>query len=188
MSARSHARAGDVAWGRMTKVNGELFALTYGAMVKRLLEDHSEIDEVNEHLEKMGYNIGIRLVDEFLAKSGLPPCSGFVETAEVVAKVAFRMFLGVTADVTGWNPEGTVFSLLLADNPLAEFVELPRQYRTLSYSNILCGVLRGALEMIQYRVEVQFVRDVLRGDDVNELRVELKEIMNEEMSEEYKED
>eukprot|EP00968_Pinguiococcus_pyrenoidosus_P022728 scaffold3349_cov246-Pinguiococcus_pyrenoidosus.AAC.7 len=43
MSARSHARAGDVAWGRMTKVNGELFALTYGAMVKRLLEDHSEV-------------------------------------------------------------------------------------------------------------------------------------------------
>eukprot|EP00968_Pinguiococcus_pyrenoidosus_P022729 scaffold3349_cov246-Pinguiococcus_pyrenoidosus.AAC.8 len=38
----------------------------------------------------MGYNIGIRLVDEFLAKSGLPPCSGFVETAEVVAKVRRR--------------------------------------------------------------------------------------------------
>mmetsp|Transcript_19896 Transcript_19896/g.60255 ORF Transcript_19896/g.60255 Transcript_19896/m.60255 type:complete len:159 (-) Transcript_19896:321-797(-) len=148
MASRSAQRAGDVAWARTPKVNGELFALTYGAMVKRLVEDYTEIDEVNEQLEKMGYNIGIRLVDEFLAKAGLPPCQGFQETAEVIAKVAFRMFLGVAADVTSWNSEATAFSLLLADNPLAEFVELPRQYKTLCYSNVLCGVVRGALEMV----------------------------------------
>ena len=28
---------------------------------------------------------------------------------------------------------------------LAEFVELPEQYSSLAYSNMLCGVLRGAL-------------------------------------------
>lgn len=28
------------------------------------------------------------------------------------------MFLGVTADVTSWNGDGTAFSLLLYDNPL----------------------------------------------------------------------
>jgi hypothetical protein len=37
------------------------------------------------------------------------------------------------------------------ENPLADFVELPDDGRAqdeLWYSNILCGVLRGALEMV----------------------------------------
>ena len=34
-----------------------------------------------------GYNIGIRLVDEFLAKSQLGRCRGLRETADIVAQV-----------------------------------------------------------------------------------------------------
>jgi hypothetical protein len=37
----------------------------------------------------------------------------------------------------------------LADNPLADFVELPPAYATdLRYSNLVCGAVRGALEMV----------------------------------------
>ncbi|CAN0352035.1 unnamed protein product, partial [Ectocarpus sp. 12 AP-2014] len=50
------------------------------------------------------------------------------------------------------------------------FVELPPQYSGLLYSNLLCGVIRGALEMVQMKVSCRCVRDVLRGDDVNEIR------------------
>ena len=32
---------------------------------------------------------------------------------------------------------------------LTEFVELPPQYSGLLYSNLLCGVIRGALEMVR---------------------------------------
>lgn len=38
-------------------------------------------------LEKMGYNIGLRLIDEFLAKSGINACQDFRDTCEVIAKV-----------------------------------------------------------------------------------------------------
>lgn len=34
-----------------------------------------------------GYNIGVRLIDEFLAKSNVSRCVDFKETAEVIAKV-----------------------------------------------------------------------------------------------------
>ena len=37
-----------------------------------------------------GYNIGVRLIDEFLAKSNVSRCIDFRETADVIAKVLFR--------------------------------------------------------------------------------------------------
>ena len=40
---------------------------------------------------------------------------------------------------------------ILEDNPLTDFVELPEQLGALKYSNLLCGVIRGALEMVGRR-------------------------------------
>ena len=144
--------------------------------------------QVNEQLEKMGHNIGVRLVDEFLAKSGTTNCSNFKDTADVISKVAFKMFLGIVPEVTAWNKEGSAFSLIFNDNPLLDFVELPPQYQNLQYCNILCGVIKGALEMVQLQVVCNFVRDTLKGDEVSEMRVELKGVVRQEMSEEYQED
>ena len=58
------------------------------------------------------------------------------------------MYLGVTPSVTNWSPAGDEFSLILESNPLVDFVELPDNHNVLIYSNLLCGVLRGALEMV----------------------------------------
>lgn len=38
---------------------------------------------------------------------------------------------------------------VMTDNPLADFVELPEEYRPLCYSNMLPGIIRGALEMVR---------------------------------------
>jgi hypothetical protein len=38
------------------------------------------------------------------------------------------MFLGVTAEVANFDAEGKAFSLILTENPLADFVVLPLQY------------------------------------------------------------
>ena len=107
------------------------------------------------------------------------------------------------------DPSVTIPSLD-ASTLCAECVELPPQHSQLLYSNVLCGVIRGALEMVrvqpgrpspwfsknvspyrlsqvQLRVECRFVRDVLRGDDVNEVRCELKEVLEDEMSSSYAE-
>lgn len=153
------------------KVNGELFTLTYGAMVAQLVKEYEEDDEINKQLDKMGYNIGIRLVEDFLARSGIGRCNDFRETADIISKVAFKMFLGITPVVTNWSLAGDEFSLLIESNPLTEFVELPENHPRLSYSNILCGVLRGALEMVQLEVLTWFVQDQLKGDNITELRL-----------------
>jgi hypothetical protein len=69
--------------------------------------------------ECRGYNIGIRLVDEFCAKNRVVRCKSFKETMETVGRDAFKMFLGVSAVVEGWSPDGASCSLRMPDNPLA---------------------------------------------------------------------
>lgn len=70
------------------KVNAELVTLTYGTIVAQLCSDfNSQYAEVNKQLDKMGYNIGMRLIEDFFAKSGLQRCGNFRETAETISKV-----------------------------------------------------------------------------------------------------
>ena len=58
-------------------------------------------------------------------------------------------------------------------------MELPAAYGALRYSNILCGVIRGALEMVSLRVSCTFVKDALAGDDGTEIRVVLEDVLTE---------
>jgi hypothetical protein len=135
----------------------------------------------------MGYNIGLRLIEEFLAKTGVKRCQSFRETAEVISKVGFKIFLNIQPTVENWSNDGRSCSLILPEpNPLTEFVELPmtgdsKIAKELWYSQILCGVLRGALQMVQLDCEVSFIKDSLRGDDKTEMRLRLVKILKDEV-------
>ena len=93
-------------------------------------------------LSRRGYNIGIRLIDEFLAKSKTTKCVDFRDTADKVARVGvgtplcmdrqlpkqhnrhsckscllqvgFRMFLNASAVITSWNADNTACNLVSA--------------------------------------------------------------------------
>eukprot|EP00041_Stephanoeca_diplocostata_P007848 m.113087 g.113087 ORF g.113087 m.113087 type:complete len:179 (+) comp17059_c0_seq6:152-688(+) len=162
------------------KINTELFTLTYGSLVAQLIKDYEDDDEVNKQLEKMGYNIGLRLIDDFLANSGVGKCQDFKQTVDVVTKVGFQMFLGITPTVSSWTEDGSECSIIFEENPLTTFVELPPSHPKLHFSNILCGVLRGALEMIQMRIECWFIKDELQNDSVTEMRMKLIEVMEDQ--------
>jgi hypothetical protein len=57
-------------------------------MVAQLCKDYEfNYGEVNKQLDRMGYNIGVRLIEDFLAKSSAPACSNFREVAEMISKV-----------------------------------------------------------------------------------------------------
>lgn len=164
-----------------TPQNAELFTLTYGAIVRQVLHDYEDcVEEANKKLDAMGHSIGCRLVEDFLAKTNVQRCGDFRDVVDAVAKVGLRMFLGVSARAEGWNEDETECRVVLESNPLADFVELPERYRNLSYCQMLCGVVRGALETVGRRCECDFAKDALRGDDRFELRLRHVEMIEDE--------
>mmetsp|Transcript_16242 Transcript_16242/g.31453 ORF Transcript_16242/g.31453 Transcript_16242/m.31453 type:complete len:187 (-) Transcript_16242:422-982(-) len=183
-----NARLGEACYNKLDKINAELFTLTYGALVAQLVRDLEDVDKVNEKLEDMGYNIGLRLIDELLAKSGIPRCGNFRETADIVSKVGFKMFLNIVPTVQNWNERGTECTLVFDDNPLEDFVALPSSCAGLRYCNMLCGVLRGALESVHLAVECEIIADALKGDPQTEIRMSLKHVIEDEAGEDYRED
>ena len=93
------------------KVSGELFALTYGALVSQIVKDYQNVEDVNKQLEKMGYNIGVRIIEDFLARTKEGKCTDFRDTAEKV-QMAFKMYLNVSPTVTSWSSASDEFSLI----------------------------------------------------------------------------
>lgn len=81
------------------------------------------------------------------------------------------MYLNIQPSITNWSAAGDEFSLVFDNNPLTEFVELPADMTNLRYSGIICGCIRGALEMVQLEVQCWFVQDQLKGDSSTEVRV-----------------
>ena len=133
---------------------------------------------------KRGYNIGTRLIEEFLAKSGASKCQDFKETVEWITKVGFRMFLNMTPTVSNWSLDFKECTLQIdhEQNPLTDFVELPEDaMNELWYANLLCGVIRGALEMVHMEVDARFVSDVLRGNESTEMRLKFIKMLDEEV-------
>ena len=59
---------------RYETVSAELFTLTYGAVVAQVVRDFEDPKEANAQLEAMGYNLGVRIVDDFCAKSRAVRC------------------------------------------------------------------------------------------------------------------
>ena len=88
---------------RQPRCSTELICLTYGLYVTKLLRDAPEGEAAtfcNSELEKMGFNMGVRMIDEFFARSPqIKTCKDFKTTIETLAKQAFPMFLGVQAEV-----------------------------------------------------------------------------------------
>ena len=67
------------------------------------------------------------------------------------AQEGFKMYLGITPTLTNWSADNKECSLIIDNNPLTTWVELPENHPKLLYSNLICGVIRGALEMVWCR-------------------------------------
>lgn len=232
-SAKNWKQIGEEAWKRMDKINGELFALTYGCLVAQIYRDQGgNAASTNTHLEKIGYNIGVRLIDDLLARvPALTRCTDFKETAEVI-KLAFRLYLnhpvvtttmvkptvsstgGSTGEAEAGTPTEFIISIPLVgvssssisssssitgpsssalgvtdavpggDGMGGEWVALPEGARRdgLHYSNVLVGIIKGALEMVNVQVQCSIIKDPhLTPLTATEINVKFVKFIEEEL-------
>ena len=141
-------------------------------------------EAANKLLEQIGFNIGNRLIDEYLAKNEGERCKSFKDISQNLA-VGLKMFLGIESKLIQKNEQE--FVIVFVDNPLTENVTLPAKFRGLMYSNVICGAIRGACEAINIRVKCYFVNDRLvnPGNGTNptqyEVKVELEEIIKKKL-------
>lgn len=178
-TGESAAKLGQAAFDASNKINAEFLAISYGALVRQMVQDlpqEDDITSVNQQLEQSGYRIGARLIEEYSVRSGAPPCHTFALAAESVALTGLKMFLNINAEVAPVKDSADTFSITFTENPLTLFVELPPGpiREKLWYSNVLCGVIGGALSLVGFHTEVQYVRDKLRGDTRDEITLRFK--------------
>ena len=213
---------GTLLWQKQSKCNAEFFALTYGALVAELLRDIEDPVAITNELDRMGHSIGVRCIEEVLAKlSSLSPqqqqlssavamYKTFPDTSDLI-QTAFRMFMGVPTETKAISD--TSYAIAFTDNPLSIFVELPPSMitttttttassaldastsvtkPTLEYSQLLVGMIRGMLEMLQYDVSCRFMNATMSGggknETTNEILVELKQILQDGAGDDYHEE
>jgi len=152
------------------RLNSELFTLTYGSLITQLIKDYESTEAVNKQLERLGYNIGIRLIEDFLARSPTAGrCVDLRESAERVQS-AIKLYTPLNPSLTNITSEE--FSLLFDNcHPFAEFAELPDNCQELKYCNVLVGCIKGALNSVQMEVQCWIEKDFLKGDSCTEVKV-----------------
>jgi trafficking protein particle complex subunit 3 len=227
-------QVGTILWQKQSKCNAEFFALTYGALIAELLRDIEDPILITNELDRMGHSIGIRCIEEVLAKISSLSLSQqqsqqqfsisttyktFPETSDLI-QTAFRMFLGINTESKATSD--TSYTISFVDNPLSIFVELPptltssvsttttttattttdptvRKQQSSSslpsasvfeYSQLLVGMIRGMLEMLQYDVSCRFNNTTTTTTTMatNDIVVELKQILQDGAGDDYHEE
>jgi hypothetical protein len=177
-----------VAAPQLQFVSGELFAMMYGCTVNLLLQEgggtnpaastesmEKRCADVNDALFQMGKRIGIRIVDEFLAKTrGDVPCATLDEAVRTIATKALPMFFPGMEHSTRVDVlvPGEKFLLTLDARPLQGVAELPAPVRDhLWYCNVLCGAISSALNLVELNADVAYEKCTLRGHDCSQIMI-----------------
>ncbi|MCQ2816567.1 MAG: hypothetical protein MJ252_04785 [archaeon] len=156
----------------------ELISFLYGGLIVRLYKDLEDPEEINKKIEEIGFNMGQRLIDDVLVNMGKleeVPKSNFVD--KIIGQI-FSNFLGIPEFNFNQTKENE-YDIVFKTNPLNLYVELPEKLKPLWYSNIICGILRGAFNIIYVEVETKYEKDTLKGDDVNLIKFSIKQYLEE---------
>ena len=160
------------------QIKVELLTFMYGSLLVRLTKDIKDIDELNKKIESIGYEMGKRLVDDLIDDFQLGlDVSDQNKLMERLINQLTEYYLGIIGTYNQVSEKE--YHLIFPENPISFYVELPESLSNLCYSNIICGILRGMLEISGFEVQCEFVKDKMKGDEVNDLKITLVKYIEE---------
>ena len=156
----------------------ELLTFMYGSLLVRLTKDIKDINELNKKIESIGYEMGKRLVDDLIDdfQRGLDVSDLNKLMEKLIIQLA-QYYLGILGSFNQVSEKE--YHLIFPENPISFYVELPESLDGLCYSNIICGMLRGMLEISGFDIQCEFVKDKMKGDEVNDLKITLVKYIEE---------
>ena len=155
----------------------ELLTFMYGTLLVRLTKDIKDINELNKRIELIGYDIGKRLVDDLIDDFQRVDQSDQNKLMEKLICQLAQHYLGI---IGNYNQVGeNEFHLKFNQNPISLYVELPESLEGLCYSNIICGIMRGMLEITGFEVKCELIKDKMKGDDINDIKISLVKYIEE---------
>lgn len=157
-------------------VNVELFALSYGSLVRAIVKDTTNIEDANAKLAKIGTSIGNRIADDILVSDISKGRFSKLKDVGDMLVDAFRSYLGVTAKVI--EPSDTKIVIRLYDNPVTKYVKIPLEYDGLIYLMPLLSAIKTMLQMFHYSTEVKLVSDRLKDQPETDIEVKLIDILH----------
>jgi hypothetical protein len=174
LTSSSMRSLGEDLWKRMEKGSGDLLLQLYGSFMRSMWKEFQDPRKMTAYQLKFSKDIGSRLADEFFARSGIGRCRDLKESAEVITKAAFKMFLNITPAISDFSADSREYSLVFEEDPLTENVVLP-DYLVRGHfhysSGFYAGAIQGAYEAIGIQVECSVLSDKLLGDDKTVVRV-----------------
>ena len=159
------------------QIKVELLTFMYGTLLVRLTKDIKDINELNTKIELIGYDIGKRLVDDLIDDFQRVDTSDQNKLMEKLICQLAQYYLGIIGNYSQTGEKE--FHLIFTENPISLYVELPESLEGLCYPNIICGILRGMMEISGFEIQCEFVKDKMKGDDMNDLKITLVKLIEE---------
>ena len=159
------------------QIKVDLLTFMYGSLLVRLTKDIKDINELNTKIELIGYDIGKRLVDDLIDDFQRVDTSDQNKLMEKLICQLAQYYLGIIGNYSQTGEKE--FHLIFTENPISLYVELPESLEGLCYSNVICGIMRGMLEICGYEVKCEFVKDKIKGDDNNDMKITLVKYIEE---------
>ena len=156
----------------------ELLTFMYGSLLVRLTKDIKDINELNKKIESIGYEMGKRLVDDLIDdfQRGLDVSDQNKLMEKLIIQLT-QYYLGILGTFNQVSEKE--YHLIFPENPISFYVELPESLDGLCYSNIICRMLRGMLETSGFEIQCEFVKDKMKGDELNDLKITLVKYIEE---------
>jgi len=150
---------------KRARVQKEVLALHYGVLVSEMVKVYDgNTLHINTALKNLGIAGGHSMIEEILSEiMGIEELTDSMQTffnlLEIVMYYGMKLHFGISADCIPIEGRSEALYIVLHDNPLETFVNVPLSMKsTLHYSNLIVGIIQGCLEGMNVVARCEFVR------------------------------
>ncbi|KAL7677823.1 hypothetical protein ACOME3_004056 [Neoechinorhynchus agilis] len=141
-----------------TKISQELFMLTYGSLVSHLLKKYDGNFEVRSSFFDR-HSDDRYIIHDFIAHHPCGDCKNLKEQLGSSIESAFVFYLNTVVKTFDWSADNHRFHIRFDQLSLMRTMGTTMSIGGVLHWKFIAGMLKGALENLKYRTEIDIVHD-----------------------------